>query len=36
MAQTKTLFHEVVDLTLEAGLKRGRAANKRMRRFEKS
>jgi len=33
MAQTKSLFHEVVDLPLEDALKRGRDANKRMRAF---
>jgi len=33
MAQTKSLFHEVVDLPLEDALKRGRDANKRMRTF---
>src|SRR5436190_15290375 len=31
MAQTKALFHEVVDLPLPAALARGRDANKRMR-----
>lgn len=35
MAQTKRLFHEVGDLTLEEALKRGRDLNKRMRNFEK-
>jgi enoyl-CoA hydratase/carnithine racemase len=35
MAQTKSLFHEVVDLPLPAALERGRDANKRMRNFEK-
>ena len=34
MAHTKTLFHEVSDLTLEQGLHRGRDVNKRMRNFE--
>ena len=33
MAQTKALFHEVVDLSLPEALKRGRDANKRMRAF---
>jgi len=33
MAQTKSLFHEVVDLPLPAALARGRDANKRMRGF---
>jgi enoyl-CoA hydratase/carnithine racemase len=33
MAQTKALFHEVVDLPLPEALKRGRDANKRMRAF---
>jgi enoyl-CoA hydratase/carnithine racemase len=33
MAQTKALFHEVVDLSLPDALKRGRDANKRMRAF---
>jgi enoyl-CoA hydratase/carnithine racemase len=36
MAQTKRLFHEVADLPLEAGLERGRDANKKMRTFGKS
>ena len=36
MAQTKRLFHEVADLTLERALERGRDANKRMRNFEKN
>ena len=31
MAQTKALFHQVVDLPLPAALARGRDANKRMR-----
>ena len=35
MAQTKRLFHEVVDLPLPAALERGRDANKRMRNFSK-
>jgi len=35
MAQTKSLFHEVVDLPLPAALERGRDANKRMRNFRK-
>jgi enoyl-CoA hydratase/carnithine racemase len=35
MAQTKTLFHEVVDLPLSAALERGRDANRRMRNFDK-
>jgi enoyl-CoA hydratase/carnithine racemase len=35
MAQTKSLFHEVVDLPLPKALQRGRDANKRMRNFEK-
>ena len=35
MAQTKSLFHEVVDLPLAAALERGRDANKRMRNFSK-
>jgi len=35
MAQTKKLFHEVVDLALPQALERGRDANKRMRTFEK-
>ena len=35
MAQTKSLFHEVVDLPLPVALERGRDANKRMRNFEK-
>ena len=35
MAQTKSLFHEVVDLPLPAALERGRDANKRMRNFSK-
>ena len=34
MAQTKALFHEVVDLPLPAALARGRDANKRMRGFK--
>lgn len=34
MAQTKSLFHEVADLPLQAALERGRDANKRMRRFK--
>lgn len=33
---TKTLFHEVADLALEEGLKRGREANRRMRAFRKA
>jgi enoyl-CoA hydratase/carnithine racemase len=33
MAQTKSLFHQVVDLPLESALARGRDANKRMRAF---
>jgi enoyl-CoA hydratase/carnithine racemase len=33
MAQTKALFHEVLDLSLPAALKKGRDANKRMRGF---
>ena len=33
MAQTKALFHEVVDLPLPEALERGRDANKRMRAF---
>ena len=33
MAQTKALFHQVVDLSLPEALERGRAANKRMRAF---
>ena len=32
---TKQLFHEVADLPLEEALKRGRAANQRMRGFKK-
>lgn len=36
MAQTKHLFYEVADLPLEAGLERGRDANKKMRTFGKS
>ena len=35
MAQTKKLFHEVVDLSLAEALEKGRDANKRMRNFEK-
>jgi hypothetical protein len=35
MAQTKSLFHEVIDLPLPAALERGRDANKRMRNFGK-
>ena len=35
IAQTKKLFHEVVDLSLPEALERGRDANKRMRNFEK-
>ncbi len=35
MAQTKRLFHEVVDLPLPTALERGRDVNKRMRNFEK-
>jgi hypothetical protein len=35
MAQTKRLFHEVVDLPLPIALERGRDVNKRMRNFEK-
>jgi enoyl-CoA hydratase/carnithine racemase len=35
MAQTKRLFHEVVDLPLERALARGRDVNRRMRNFEK-
>jgi hypothetical protein len=35
MAETKRLFHEVADLPLEAALRRGRDANKRMRNFQK-
>ena len=35
MAQTKQLFHEVADLSLERALERGRDANKRMRNFQK-
>ena len=35
MAETKRLFHEVVDLPLEAALERGRDTNRRMRNFEK-
>src|SRR5438874_13549229 len=35
MAQTKSLFHQVVDLPLPAALARGRDANKRMRNFDK-
>jgi enoyl-CoA hydratase/carnithine racemase len=35
MAQTKKLFHEVVDLALPQALERGRDVNKRMRNFEK-
>ena len=31
MAQTKRLFHEVVDLSLEEGLARGRDLNRKMR-----
>src|SRR5438046_2967322 len=34
MAQTKALFHQVVDLPLPAALARGRDANKRMRGFK--
>jgi enoyl-CoA hydratase/carnithine racemase len=33
MAQTKALFHEVVDLPLPEALEKGRDANKRMRAF---
>ena len=33
MAETKRLFHEVVDLPLEKALERGRDTNKRMRNF---
>jgi enoyl-CoA hydratase/carnithine racemase len=33
MAQTKSLFHQVVDLPLQKALERGRDANKRMRAF---
>jgi len=35
MALTKQLFHEVADLPLEAALKRGAEANRRMRAFRK-
>ena len=35
MAQTKSLFHEVVDLPLPTALEHGRDANKRMRNFDK-
>ena len=35
MAQTKRLFHEVLDLSLEEALKRGRDVNRRMRGFGK-
>jgi enoyl-CoA hydratase/carnithine racemase len=35
MAETKRLFHEVVELPLAAALERGRDTNKRMRNFEK-
>jgi len=35
MAQTKHLFHEVLDLSLEEALKRGRDVNRRMRGFGK-
>ena len=35
MAQTKSLFHEVVDLSLPTALERGRDVNKRMRNFGK-
>jgi len=35
MAQTKSLFHEVLDLSLEEALKRGRDVNRRMRGFGK-
>ena len=35
MAQTKSLFHEVVDLPLPTALERGRDVNKRMRNFDK-
>jgi len=35
MAQTKRLFHEVVDLPLDKALERGRDLNQRMRNFEK-
>jgi enoyl-CoA hydratase/carnithine racemase len=35
MAETKRLFHEVADLSLEEALKRGRDANRRMRSFAK-
>ena len=35
MAETKRLFHEVGDLSLEEALKRGREANRRMREFAK-
>ena len=35
MAETKRLFHEVVDLPLPAALERGRDTNKRMRNFAK-
>lgn len=35
MAETKRLFHEVVDLPLAQALERGRDANQRMRNFQK-
>jgi enoyl-CoA hydratase/carnithine racemase len=35
MAETKRLFHEVAELSLEEALKRGRDTNQRMRNFEK-
>ena len=35
MAQTKSLFHKVLDLSLEEALKRGRDVNRRMRGFGK-
>jgi enoyl-CoA hydratase len=34
MAQTKSLFHEVADLPLQAALERGRDTNRRMRQFK--
>jgi enoyl-CoA hydratase/carnithine racemase len=35
LRETKKLFHEVADLSLEEALQRGREANKRMRAFRK-
>jgi hypothetical protein len=36
MAETKRLFHEVVELGLAEALERGRDANRRMRGFKKT